>query len=442
VDSAGTFAGANMKFGPLPKISNPEFDLMSFGEIDKIREKVASRKLLLLIKKTELFLYLNQMKKKYRLCLKVVQNFYLIGFPLSLVFIFINWKISPILFILSIIVQSCNRKLAKRFIFNQCVEDRVFLKFALAVGLVKLEERGRQREPFESYMMQCITANPSISIEEVLEQYIKKHDLAVPHHLDEPAKATAARTKLQILEESSLAKDCDDPQFQNYLNGLRSLVQMFDAMSPEARKLMKEREERGLDLVDQVKKRQVEAPTDREKKIIELEMWDWEIHYRQDLNMFSSMTDFYKFLDTEVQFHAKLDGLDIEKAKEAFISWAEKKHSAEYDKLFMGFFNEILDGKKTISRKELMVRLEGVNFQAAAENIAYTFREATKKAESLGGRFIEMKEFMDATDQYIGKPCLEKAIILLEKYPSWLGLFELTKDPLIIRLRNFKKSKE
>ncbi len=132
-----------MKFGPLPQIRNPEFDLMSFGEIDKIRDKVASGKLGLLIKETELFLYLNQMKKKYRLCLKVVQNFYFIGFPLSLVFIFINWKISPILFILSIIVQSCNRKLAKKFIFNQCIADRVFLKFALAVELVKLEERNK-----------------------------------------------------------------------------------------------------------------------------------------------------------------------------------------------------------------------------------------------------------------------------------------------------------
>jgi len=191
---------------------------------------------------------------------------------------------------------------------------------------------------------------------------------------------------------------------------------------------------------EEVEKRRVEVPTDREKKIIESEMWDWEIHYKMDLNMFSSMTDFYKFLDTEVQFHAKLDGLDIEKAKEAYISWAKKNHSAEYDKLFMGFFNEILDGKKTISGKELMVRLEGVNFQAAAENITYTFREAAKKAESVGGRFIEMKEFMDATDQYIGKPCLEKAIILLEQYPSWLGLFELTKDPLIIRLRNLRNS--
>jgi hypothetical protein len=197
----------------------------------------------------------------------------------------------------------------------------------------------------------------------------------------------------------------------------------------------------GLVLIDEAEKRQAGGPIDRENKIIESIMWDWQMHYSQGVNMFSSMTEFFKFLGIEVQFHAKIDGLDIQKGKEAYIYWAKVCHSAEYEKLFTEFFNEILDGRKTISRQEFMVRLEGVDFQAAAENIAYTFPEAATKAESVGFRFIEMEESMNATGQYIGKPCLEKAIILLKKYPSWLGLFELTKDPLIIRLRNFKKSK-
>ncbi|MFZ1990607.1 MAG: hypothetical protein WAW96_12645 [Alphaproteobacteria bacterium] len=108
----------------------------------------------------------------------------------------------------------------------------------------------------------------------------------------------------------------------------------------------------------------------------------------------------------------------------------------------MLFFNKILGGKKTISRQELMARLEGVDFQAVAENIAYTFREAAKKAESEGGQYLAKKEFMDAIDQYMENPCLERAITLLEKYPSCLELFELTKDPIQIWARNFKKSKE
>jgi hypothetical protein len=196
-----------------------------------------------------------------------------------------------------------------------------------------------------------------------------------------------------------------------------------------------------LVLKDEAEKRQAGGPIDRENKIIESIMWDWQMHYSQGVNMFSSMTDFFRFLDIEVQFHAKTDGLDIQKAKEAYRYWAKVCHSAEYDKLFTEFFNEILDGRKTISRQELVVRLAGVDFQAAAENIAYTFQEAATKAESVGVRFIEKEESLNATGQYIGKPCLEKAIALLEKYPSWLGIFELTKDPLIISLRNFKKSK-
>jgi len=97
---------------------------------------------------------------------------------------------------------------------------------------------------------------------------------------------------------------------------------------------------------------------------------------------------------------------------------------------------------KTISRQELMLRLEGVDFQAAAENIAYTFREAERKAESEGGQYIARKEFLNAIDHYMEKPCLDRAIILLEKYPSCLELFEFTKDPLQIWEKQFRKSRE
>jgi hypothetical protein len=114
------------------------------------------------------------------------------------------------------------------------------------VGPFKFKKK-QQRQPFESFAMDLSMANPSISIEEVLEQYIKKYNLAVPHHPDEPTKATMARTKLQILEESSFSgpRECPDPTFQNYLFGLRALVHAYNTMSPEARKLMKQKEETG-----------------------------------------------------------------------------------------------------------------------------------------------------------------------------------------------------
>lgn len=123
-----------------PEIRNLEYHEMSFNEIDKIREKVSTGKAELLINETELFLYLNQMEKNYSSKLKIVQNISIIGFIGCIVFIFINWKLSPFLFILAIIAQVYSRKLARKYIFKQCAEDRVFLKFALSVGLVKLQE--------------------------------------------------------------------------------------------------------------------------------------------------------------------------------------------------------------------------------------------------------------------------------------------------------------
>jgi hypothetical protein len=203
---------------------------------------------------------------------------------------------------------------------------------------------------------------------------------------------------------------------------------------------------RGLDLIDEVEKRQIELVTDEEKEALERVIGDCEIHFLirdiKDSYMFSSMADFYKWLYTEIKFHAEFEGVNFEKAKEAYISWAKNSHPAEFDQLFMGFFSELLDVTKTFSRQELMARIERADFQAAAESIAYTFREAKKKEGAEGVQYIIKREFKDATDHYIEKPCLERAITLLEKYPSWLGLFELTKDPLIIKMRNFKKSKK
>jgi hypothetical protein len=196
-----------------------------------------------------------------------------------------------------------------------------------------------------------------------------------------------------------------------------------------------------LDLLDEAGKRQIELVADQEREALERVMLDCEVHFLLRDIQFPSMADFYKFLYTEIKFHAGFEGAGFENAKEAYVYLAQKYHSAKFDQLFLGFFNESLGGNPKFSRQELIARIEGVDFQAAAEYIAYTFRETAKKVESEGVRYIGMKEFVDAIDHYIRKPCLERAITLLGKYPSWLGLFELTKDPLIIKLRNLKKSK-
>lgn len=124
-----------------PEIKNPQFHEMSFEEADKIREKVASGKVGLFINENQLLLYLNQIEKKYSFWLRWIQNISIIGFMGTFVFIFINWKLSPIFFVIAVVAQIYNRKLARKYIFKQCGEDRVFLKFALGVGLVKLENQ-------------------------------------------------------------------------------------------------------------------------------------------------------------------------------------------------------------------------------------------------------------------------------------------------------------
>ncbi|MBU4380737.1 hypothetical protein L6255_04425 [Candidatus Parcubacteria bacterium] len=119
----------------LPEIKNPKYHEMDFGEVEKIRESVASGNINLIIDDSKLLLYLNQMERKYSTQLKWIQNISVIGFVGMIVFIFINWTISPFLFVASIVVSMLNRKLAKKYILKQCSEDKVFLKFALAVGL-------------------------------------------------------------------------------------------------------------------------------------------------------------------------------------------------------------------------------------------------------------------------------------------------------------------
>lgn len=88
--------------------------------------------------------------------------------------------------------------------------------------------------------------DPSLSLEDALNEYIRTYRLAVRASLDEPAKVTAVRTKLQILEESILSDPelCRIDQVQTYVDVLRSNVAMFDSLSPVLKR-MKEKERNG-----------------------------------------------------------------------------------------------------------------------------------------------------------------------------------------------------
>jgi hypothetical protein len=123
-----------------PKIVNEKYQQMNFSDIDVVRKKIISGEIRLIIKRQQKMLYLNQMLPKYRFILKRVQDFSFLGFAGVVVFLFINWKISALLLPISIAAGIFVSKKALTYIAKNCMEDRAFLKFALAVGLVELQE--------------------------------------------------------------------------------------------------------------------------------------------------------------------------------------------------------------------------------------------------------------------------------------------------------------
>jgi c-di-AMP phosphodiesterase-like protein len=69
---------------------------------------------------------------------------------------------------------------------------------------------------------------------------------------------------------------------------------------------------------------------DDERTAFESIIQDFEMHYKNGPEMFSSRYNFDAFLNTEVRFHAKLLKVDFEKARAAVLKWVEEKHAEEY----------------------------------------------------------------------------------------------------------------
>jgi hypothetical protein len=90
---------------------------------------------------------------------------------------------------------------------------------------------------------------------------------------------------------------------------------------------------RGLELIDTIGRCQLDVRTNVEKEAIDAIIFDCDMHYKIGPNMFASAADFYYFLYVEVRFHAFTLKLDFEKGKKAYIYWAKKYHSSEYDHL-------------------------------------------------------------------------------------------------------------
>lgn len=138
------------------QIKNARYHEMSFADIDKIGKDIQNGKLILLINSVQLLLYLNQMKKSYAFVLKRSQELQIIGFLAGVVFIFLNWKVALLIFLLTIIYSVFQSRLPFYFIRKNCLEDWVFLKFALATELVKVVKAGEEHaDPL--YKEKCLT---------------------------------------------------------------------------------------------------------------------------------------------------------------------------------------------------------------------------------------------------------------------------------------------
>lgn len=121
-----------------PKIKNYKFHNMNFKEIERLRTNIANKKTNVLINEKELYAYLNQLDAKYSWLIKWIQNLEIIGFISFFLFIFINWKLSPLFFIISITLHIYGRNKTRQHILKQCKEDSAYLKFCLVTGLIKL----------------------------------------------------------------------------------------------------------------------------------------------------------------------------------------------------------------------------------------------------------------------------------------------------------------
>lgn len=105
-------------------------------------------------------------------------------------------------------------------------------------------KRRESRPKFEWFLEERAAQNRDESLEETLAEYIRRYRLNVRVSLDEPERISAARTRLQILEETVFAdpKLCPDPQVQAYISALRATVRMGDELHPDILAALKARE--------------------------------------------------------------------------------------------------------------------------------------------------------------------------------------------------------
>jgi hypothetical protein len=114
-----------------------------------------------------------------------------------------------------------------------------FVAGMVAIAVMTRIVRRKRRQSRESFDAWWFGGDPRRSLEDALNQYIAKYDVLIRGALDEPERISQMRTKLQLTQElvAHFPELAADPQVVSYLMGIRTAIQMFDMMEPEARNL-------------------------------------------------------------------------------------------------------------------------------------------------------------------------------------------------------------
>lgn len=111
---------------------------MSLEKIEEIRNVLRQRKGGVAVNQQVLFKHAAALPPAKRTAVLIAGWGPIALFPFVPVFYFFDWKLSLFALFFGIFWVGMGRKFAQATILKQCSEDSVFLKHALAVGLVRL----------------------------------------------------------------------------------------------------------------------------------------------------------------------------------------------------------------------------------------------------------------------------------------------------------------
>jgi hypothetical protein len=102
----------------------------------------------------------------------------------------------------------------------------------------------------------------------------------------------------------------------------------------------------------------------------------------------------------------------------------------------MGFFDKLLGESE--QRKNIRIKLQWVDFRDAFDNFNLLLKTMKEEGEKKGEQSAMKTEVVQALDVFMKNPCLNTAIPLVEAYPPFIDIFELTKSPIAKLVRERK----